>query len=129
MCVTAASFDRRADGQWKAPLRLSPVTHRTVAKLEKSLAPLTEKRPRIGKLFARESLRNLVGRLDRPQPGLFSPDIVAGGRCKALPFRHLNLEHDHIAQPKRHFRAGQIKLPHPHEALIVETYHLVAMGE
>src|SRR5689334_12890901 len=93
MRVTAASFDSRADGQWKSPLRLSPVTHRAAAKLEKSLAPLMEKRPRIGELFARESQRRLVSRLDRPQPGLFSPDIVAGGRCEALPFRHLNLEH------------------------------------
>src|SRR5215472_3948253 len=38
--VTAASFDNLAGGQWKPRLRLSPVTHRTLMKPEKSGAAL-----------------------------------------------------------------------------------------
>src|SRR5215471_5716155 len=123
-------FDSRAGEQWKRRLGISPVTHCKVTKFEKCDAALDAASVMDGgRLFACESQRRLMGCLDSTQPRLFPRNIIAGRGREALPLRHLDLEYDHLAQPKRHFRASQIELPHSHETLVVEAHNLVAMGQ
>src|SRR6266852_2931256 len=53
---------------------------------------------------------------------------VARDRNNALPFRELDMEHHHILSAERHFRRSKIKLPHAHEALIIEALRLLSVS-
>src|SRR5216683_3867673 len=62
------------------------------------------------------------------QTRLLDGDVVARDRNNALPFRELDLEHHHILSAERHFRRSKIKLPHAHEALIIEALRLLSVS-
>src|SRR5579871_2146077 len=80
---------------------------------------------------------SLAGELQRgTTPGFASAktrfgmhDVVARDRHDALTFGELNLKHHHVVPAECRFRTGKVEFPHPHEAGVVKTRHLVAVGE
>ena len=56
-------------------------------------------------------------------------DVVARARHDVLALGELDVEHHVAVDPEGDFRADEIELPHPTEALVVDRLHLVAMGE
>src|ERR1035437_8244426 len=85
-----------------------------------------------------ERLRGLLRRppqlrmpagLGGAQPIFLAPNIVARHRDDVLAFRELYLEYHQGLFAERHFRAGEIELPHPHEAPIIDALDLLAMRQ
>ena len=80
--------------------------------------------------FAGEPQRRTLARLRSARRRAVSArDVVAGHRHHALPLGQLHLEHHHGLLAEGHLGRGEIELPHPHEALVVEPLDLLAMGE
>src|ERR1700730_18649782 len=79
--------------------------------------------------LARESPRGAAVAFQHSQAGLLARNIIASHRNDALLFGQLHLEHHHILLAERHLRRGEIELPHPHEALVIEPLDLLAMRE
>src|SRR5262245_1711821 len=79
--------------------------------------------------FAGESQRRALAVLARAQPCLVTRDVVARHRDYALALGELELAHHHSLLAERHFRGGEIELPHPYETGIVEALNFFAMSE
>src|SRR5262249_54928768 len=78
-------------------------------------------------LFAGEPQWRPLAAFQCAQPGFLAGDVVAGDRHHALASGELDLHHHHGLFAERHFRRGEIELPHPHEALVVDALDLLAM--
>ena len=67
------------------------------------------------------------GRLPRSIPRSLassSRDVVPRHRHDALALGELDLEIHHVLLAERHFRARQVKFPHPRKALVIEPHRL-----
>ena len=69
--------------------------------------------------------RGRVAALDPAQFCFLARDIIARHRHHALALGELNLEVHHVLLAERHFRARQIKFPHPRKALVVELHRFL----
>src|SRR5260370_36968640 len=81
------------------------------------------------RLLARQPERETPIALTCAQARFLPDDVVARDRHHALLSGQLNLEHHHTVLAKRHFRAGEIELPHPAEPVVVEPLDLLAMRQ
>lgn len=63
------------------------------------------------------------------QPIFLAPNIVTRHWDDVLTFRELDLEYHQGLFAERHFRAGEIELPHPHELLVVNALDVGAVRE
>src|SRR5580698_402306 len=117
---------------WEIMFAAVPVTHRmTKGALIGTASPLTGAFRHDGRnrLFAGQPQRRSGAAFARAQPRFLARDIVARRRRDALVLGKLDLKYDHVALAERHLGAGEVELPHPHEALIVKPHHLVAVGK
>src|SRR5947209_1683964 len=80
-------------------------------------------------LFAGETQRRTAAALHSAQPRLLAADVVARDRNHALALAQLQLEHHHPLFAEGHLGSRQIKLPHPHEALVIGFGQIVPMSK
>src|SRR5262249_33854477 len=67
--------------------------------------------------------------LDGTQALLLARNVIAGHWHDPLPPCELDLKYHHVLLAECHFGSREIKFPHAHEALIIQTLRLLAVGE
>src|SRR6202166_2785273 len=122
-------IERRRLG--KPCLRLSPLLTAPKSTVDSSRAALDGSlaAAALAGLCAGKPQRHSVAGFARAQSRFFARDIVARRRRDAFVLGQLDLKYDHVAAAECHLGAGEVELPHPHEALIVKPHHLVAVGK
>src|ERR1700734_2273644 len=94
-----------------------PVTHRvTKGALIVAASPLTAAFRHNGRTIRRPAAAAQRSRVRARAAALPRARYSRGCWRDALALGKLDLKHDHVALAKRHLGAGEVELPHPHEA-------------
>src|SRR5690606_10188755 len=56
-------------------------------------------------------------------------EVAARSRHRAETLGELELEHDQVAEAERRLEGGEIELPHPAEAFVIEGFRRIAIGQ